>query len=33
MDMGDYKAAKDGFQKALEIQKKYFGEDHVEYAI
>jgi tetratricopeptide (TPR) repeat protein len=30
--MGDYKSAKDGYQKALEIQKKHFGEDHIEYA-
>jgi hypothetical protein len=31
-DMGDYKSAKDGYQKALEIHKKHFGEDHIEYA-
>ena len=30
--MGDYKSAKDGYQKALEILKKHFGEDHKEYA-
>jgi hypothetical protein len=30
--MGDYKSAKDGYQKALEIDKKHFGEDHIEYA-
>jgi hypothetical protein len=28
-DMGDYKSAKDGYQKALEIYKKHFGEDHI----
>ena len=30
--MGDNKSAKDGYQKALEINKKHFGEDHIEYA-
>ena len=30
--MGDYKPAKDGYQKALEIYKKHFGEDHISYA-
>ena len=30
--MGDYKTAKEGYQKVLEIKKKHFGEDHVEYA-
>ena len=30
--MGDYKAAKDGYQKVLEIFKKHYGEDHVKYA-
>jgi tetratricopeptide (TPR) repeat protein len=30
--MGDYKSAKDGYQKVLEIHKKNFGEDHVCYA-
>ena len=30
--MGDYETAKDGYQKALEIYKKHFGEDHIEYA-
>jgi tetratricopeptide (TPR) repeat protein len=30
--MGDYKSAKDGYQKALEIFKKHYGEDHINYA-
>ena len=30
--MGDYKSAKEGYQMALEIKKKHFGEDHVSYA-
>jgi hypothetical protein len=30
--MGDYNSAKDSYQKSLEINKKHFGEDHVEYA-
>ena len=30
--MGDFKSAKDGYQKALEICKKHLGEDHVYYA-
>ena len=30
--MGDYNSAKEGYQKALEIEKKNFGEDHIEYA-
>jgi tetratricopeptide (TPR) repeat protein len=31
-DMGDYKSAKYCFKKALEIYKKHFGEDHIDYA-
>jgi hypothetical protein len=32
--MGDYRyrSAKDGYQKALKIGKKRFGEDHIEIA-
>ena len=30
--MGDYKSAKEGYQKVLEIEKKHFGEDHFSYA-
>ncbi len=28
-NMGDYKGAKEGYQKALEIDKKNYGEDHI----
>ena len=31
-NLGDYEAAKEGYQKALEIYKKHYGEDHVQYA-
>ena len=31
-NLGDYEAAKEGYQKALEIKKKHYGEDHVYYA-
>jgi tetratricopeptide (TPR) repeat protein len=30
--LGDYEGAKKGFLKALEINKRSFGEDHVQYA-
>jgi hypothetical protein len=30
--LGEYKGAKEGYTKALEIKKKQYGEDHVEYA-
>jgi tetratricopeptide (TPR) repeat protein len=30
--LGEYAEAKEGFLKALEIFKKHYGEDHVEYA-
>jgi hypothetical protein len=30
--LGEYEKAKEGYLKALEIEKKYYGEDHVEYA-
>jgi tetratricopeptide (TPR) repeat protein len=28
-DLGEYEAAKEGYKKALEIDKKHFGEDHI----
>jgi hypothetical protein len=31
-DLGDYEGAKEGYLKALEINKRSFGEDHVQYA-
>ena len=31
-NLGDYKGAIEGYQKALEIKKKYYGENHVKYA-
>jgi tetratricopeptide (TPR) repeat protein len=31
-DLGDYEGAKLGYLKAIEIKKRSFGEDHVEYA-
>ena len=31
--MGNYNSAKQGYEKVLEVFKKHFGEDHVEYAI
>lgn len=31
--MGDYEAAKEGYQKALEIEKKHYGEDHFQCSI
>jgi hypothetical protein len=30
--MGEYNEAKQGYLKALKIDKKHYGEDHVEYA-
>ncbi len=30
--LGQYEEAKEGYQKALEIYKKNYGEDRVEYA-
>jgi tetratricopeptide (TPR) repeat protein len=30
--LGDYEGAKKGYLKALEIKKRSFGEDHVQYA-
>jgi hypothetical protein len=27
--LGDYEVAKKGYQKALEIKKRNFGEDHI----
>jgi hypothetical protein len=30
--LGEYEKSYDGFLKALEIIKKFFGEDHVEFA-
>ena len=32
MKLGDYEGAKSGFLEALEIDKRVYGEDHVEYA-
>jgi tetratricopeptide (TPR) repeat protein len=32
MNMGDYEEAKLEYLKALEIYKRSYGEDHVEYA-
>jgi hypothetical protein len=32
MYLGDYEGAKEGCLKALEINKRSYGEDHVEYA-
>ena len=32
-NLGDYEGAKQGYLKALEIKKKAFGEEHVQYAI
>jgi hypothetical protein len=31
-DLGDYKGAKEGYLKALEINKISYGENHVNYA-
>jgi tetratricopeptide (TPR) repeat protein len=31
-DLGDYKGAKEGYLKALEINKRNYGENHVKYA-
>ena len=31
-DVGDSRSAKERYEKALEIEKKHFGEDHLEYA-
>jgi tetratricopeptide (TPR) repeat protein len=31
-DLDDYEGAKEGYLKALEINEKSFGKDHVEYA-
>ena len=31
-NLGDYEGAKKGYLKVLEIEKRVFGEDHVEYA-
>jgi tetratricopeptide (TPR) repeat protein len=31
-EIGDYEGAKDIYLKVLEINKKNFGEDHVQYA-
>jgi tetratricopeptide (TPR) repeat protein len=31
-NLGDYEGAKEGYLKALEINKRSYGEDHVEYA-
>ena len=31
-NLGDYEAAKEGYYKALEIEKNHYGEDHVSYA-
>jgi tetratricopeptide (TPR) repeat protein len=28
-DLGEYEAAKEGYEKILEIDKKHFGEDHI----
>jgi tetratricopeptide (TPR) repeat protein len=33
MILGEYKDAKEGYLKVLEIKKKHYGEYHVEYAI
>ena len=30
--LGDYEGAKKGYSKALEIKKKVYGEEHVQYA-
>ena len=30
--LGDYEGANQGFLRALEIKRKAFGEDHIEYA-
>jgi hypothetical protein len=27
--LGEYEAAKEGYEKALEIKKKHFGENHI----
>jgi tetratricopeptide (TPR) repeat protein len=32
MDLGDYEGAKEGYLKALEINKRSYGENHVNYA-
>jgi hypothetical protein len=31
-NLGDYQGAKEGFLKALEINKNHFGTEHIEYA-
>jgi hypothetical protein len=28
--LGEHEKAKDGFEKVLEIKKKYYGEDNIE---
>jgi tetratricopeptide (TPR) repeat protein len=32
VNLGDYEGAKQGYLRALEINRKAFGEDHTEYA-
>jgi hypothetical protein len=32
MRLGDYKLAKKGFLRSADLNKKFYGEDHPEYA-
>jgi tetratricopeptide (TPR) repeat protein len=32
LNLGDYEGAKEGYSKAKEINQKFYGEDHPEYA-
>jgi hypothetical protein len=31
--LGDYKKSEEGFLKALKIDKKFYGKEHLEYGI